>query len=61
MALPIPAQRHDRSALILYASETGTSEDAAQVLSGITTRLRFSTRVAAMSGAGIDLVGPFPP
>ena len=41
-------QRHDRSALILFGSETGNSEDAAERLSRITERLRFVTIIAPM-------------
>ncbi|KFY44862.1 hypothetical protein V494_01276 [Pseudogymnoascus sp. VKM F-4513 (FW-928)] len=53
--IPFPPTRHERSALILYASETGTSEDAAHLLGGIAQRLRFATRVAAMDGGGINV------
>ena len=41
-------QRHDRSALILYGSETGNSKDAADALGRIAERLRFVTRVSQM-------------
>ena len=54
--IPFPPTRHERSALILYASETGTSEDAAHLLGGIAQRLRFATRVAAMDGGGVNVV-----
>ncbi|OBT69267.1 hypothetical protein VE03_02025 [Pseudogymnoascus sp. 23342-1-I1] len=53
--IPFPPTHHDRSALILYASETGTSEDAAHLLGGIAQRLRFATRVAAMDGGGVNV------
>ncbi|KFX90261.1 hypothetical protein V490_06548, partial [Pseudogymnoascus sp. VKM F-3557] len=53
--IPFPPTRHERSALILFASETGTSEDAAHLLGGIAQRLRFATRVAAMDGGGINI------
>ncbi|KFY25686.1 hypothetical protein V493_04508 [Pseudogymnoascus sp. VKM F-4281 (FW-2241)] len=53
--IPFPPTRHERSALILYASEIGTSEDAAHLLGGITQRLRFATRVAAMDGGGVNV------
>ncbi|KFZ12214.1 hypothetical protein V502_07209 [Pseudogymnoascus sp. VKM F-4520 (FW-2644)] len=53
--IPFPPTRHERSALILYASETGTSEDAAHALGGIAQRLRFATRVAAMDGGGVNV------
>lgn len=44
----IEGQRHDRTALILYGSETGNSEDAAQELGRIAERLHFETRVREM-------------
>jgi sulfite reductase alpha subunit-like flavoprotein len=46
-------QRHDRSALILYGSETGNAQDAAEQLGRHAERLRFSTRVAAMDSVGL--------
>ena len=41
-------QRHDRSALILYGSETGNSQDAAEHLGRVAERLHFVTRVSEM-------------
>jgi len=41
-------QRHDRTALILYGSETGNSEDVAECLGRVAERLHFSTRVSEM-------------
>ncbi|TGO29521.1 hypothetical protein BPAE_0014g00720 [Botrytis paeoniae] len=41
-------QRHDRSALILYGTETGNSQDVAEELGRITERLHFMTRVCEM-------------
>jgi len=41
-------QRHDRNALILYGSETGNSQDAAEELGRIAERLHFVTRVTEM-------------
>jgi sulfite reductase alpha subunit-like flavoprotein len=41
-------QRHDRNALILYGSETGSSQDAAEELGRVTERLHFVTRVSEM-------------
>lgn len=41
-------QQNDRSALILYGSETGNSQDGAEQIGRITERLRFVTRVAEM-------------
>lgn len=44
----------NRSALILYGSETGNSEDAAESLGRIAERLRFVTHVVEMDA--VDLV-----
>lgn len=41
-------QGHDRSALILYGSETGNSEDVAEQLGRVAERLHFVTRVVEM-------------
>ena len=46
-------QRHDRSALIVYGSETGTSQDAAEDLGRIAERLHFATRVSEMDDVEI--------
>jgi sulfite reductase alpha subunit-like flavoprotein len=46
---------HDRSALILYGSETGNSQDGAEQLGRIVERLRFETIVVAMDL--VDIVG----
>lgn len=46
-------QRHDRSALILYGSETGNSQDAAEELGRVAERLHFVTRVSEMDLAEI--------
>ena len=48
-------QQHDRTALILYGSETGNSQEAAEQLGRITERLRFVTRVVEMND--VELVG----
>lgn len=40
-----------RTALILFASETGTSEDAAQSLGRLFERLRFDVEVKSMDAA----------
>lgn len=48
--------RHDRSALILFGSETGNSEDAAELLGRLAERLRFHARVASMDS--VDIVRP---
>lgn len=44
----IRGQRHDRTALILYGSETGNSEDLAEELGHVAERLFFKTRVSEM-------------
>ncbi len=41
-------QRHDRSALILYGSETGNALDVAEELGSITERLNFLTHVSKL-------------
>ncbi|KAF7877246.1 hypothetical protein EAF04_000930 [Stromatinia cepivora] len=46
-------QRHDRSALILYGSETGNSQDVAEELGRIIERLHFITRVCEMDEVDI--------
>lgn len=49
-------QRHDRTALILYGSETGNSQDVADELGRIAQRLHFVTRVSEMDE--IEIVCP---
>jgi sulfite reductase alpha subunit-like flavoprotein len=49
-------QRHDRTALILYGSETGNSQDAAEALGRAAERLHFATRVSEMDC--IEIVRP---
>ena len=56
MTADIQGQPHDRSALILYGSEMGNSQDAAEQLGRITERLRFMTRVVEMNV--VDIVRP---
>jgi sulfite reductase alpha subunit-like flavoprotein len=48
-------QRHDRNTLILYGSETGNSQDAAEELGRVTERLHFVTRVSEMDL--VEIVG----
>lgn len=48
MAEAIQGQRHERSALILYGSETGNSQDVAEELGRMAERLHFVTRVSEM-------------
>jgi hypothetical protein len=49
MTASIQGQPHDRTALILYGSETGNSQEAAEQLGRITGRLRFVTQVVEMN------------
>ncbi|KAI9812710.1 MAG: NAPDH-dependent diflavin reductase [Pycnora praestabilis] len=44
--MAINGLRHDRTALILYGSETGNAQDIAEELGRIAERLRFLTRVS---------------
>jgi hypothetical protein len=46
----------DRTALVLYGSETGNSQDAAEDLGRVVQRLHFVTRVREMDQ--VDLVCP---
>ncbi|KAL3420401.1 NADPH-dependent diflavin oxidoreductase 1 [Phlyctema vagabunda] len=48
MAIPGQQQPHERTALILYGSETGKSEDAAEDVARMARRLHFVTRVCEM-------------
>lgn len=45
--------KNDRTALILYGSETGNSQNVAEELESITERLRFSTRVVEMDAVKV--------
>jgi hypothetical protein len=47
---------HDRTALILYGSETGNSQDVAEELGRVAQRLHFQARVCEMDQ--VDLVRP---
>lgn len=53
MAGRISGQRHDRTALIAYGSETGNSQDAAEHLGRVFERLRFVTKVAELDDVDI--------
>jgi hypothetical protein len=57
MSEHINGQPHDRTALILYGSETGNSQEAAEQLGRITERFLFLTKVIEMDA--IDLVRLF--
>ncbi|KAH6677583.1 hypothetical protein B0J14DRAFT_615726 [Halenospora varia] len=56
MAEAIQGQRHERSALILYGSETGNSQDVAEELGRMAERLHFVTRVSEMDLVEITLL-----
>jgi sulfite reductase alpha subunit-like flavoprotein len=56
MAEGSKGQRHDRSALVLYGSETGNSQDVAEELGRVAERLHFVTRVSEMDL--VDIVCP---
>ncbi|KAI9795232.1 MAG: NAPDH-dependent diflavin reductase [Piccolia ochrophora] len=47
-------QQHDRTASILYGSETGTAQDAAEELGRITERLHFVTRIVELDACNIS-------
>jgi sulfite reductase alpha subunit-like flavoprotein len=49
-------QQHDRTALILYGSETGNSQDVADELGRMAERLHFMTRVSEMDA--VEIVCP---
>jgi sulfite reductase alpha subunit-like flavoprotein len=49
-------QRHDRTALILYGSESGNSQEVAEDLGRVTERLHFVTRVSEMDA--VEIVCP---
>lgn len=46
--MSVSGQRHDRTALILYGSETGNAQDVADELGRLTERLRFTTQVSPL-------------
>ncbi|RAL58837.1 hypothetical protein DID88_009147 [Monilinia fructigena] len=53
MSESLNGQRPDRSALILYGSETGNSQDVAEELGRVMEKLHFMTRVTEMDLADI--------
>ena len=53
MSEDINGQPHDRSALFLYGSETGNSQDVAEDLGRLAERLHFETRVCEMDAGEI--------
>ncbi len=42
------SELRDRSALVLYGSETGNASDYAEEIGGMTERLHFSTHVSSL-------------
>lgn len=56
MAHTQAGQRHDRTALVLYGSETGNSQDVAEDLGRLVQRLHFVTRVLEMDQVNIVCV-----
>jgi flavodoxin len=40
---------HERSALILYGTETGNAQEVAEELGALTERLRFATHVSELN------------
>jgi sulfite reductase alpha subunit-like flavoprotein len=53
MAETLGGQKHDRTALILYGSETGNSQDVAEELGRLARRLQFKTTVCEMDQVNI--------
>jgi hypothetical protein len=53
MSEDINGQPHDRSALFLYGSETGNSQDVAEELGRLAERLHFEARVCEMDAVEI--------
>jgi sulfite reductase alpha subunit-like flavoprotein len=51
-------QRRGRTALVLYASETGTSQDVAEELGRMAERLHFVTTVREMDAVEIVCLMP---
>ncbi|CAD6498980.1 BgTH12-04634 [Blumeria graminis f. sp. triticale] len=54
MAENINASNHGRTALVLYGSETGNSEDVASQLGDLMKRLRFVTRISEMDTVDLN-------
>lgn len=50
--MSVNGQRHDRTALILYGSETGNAQAVADELGRLTERLRFATQVSSLDDIG---------
>ena len=59
MTASINGRNHDRTALVLYGSETGTAQDVADELGRMLERLRFCAQVLAMKPRLILMDEPF--
>lgn len=46
-------RHHDRSALILYGSETGNAQDVADELARLTERLHLRTQISELNAVGL--------
>lgn len=53
MTQSLPGRLQDRTALVLYGSETGNAKDVAEELARILERLRFLTRVSELNAIGV--------
>ena len=53
--LMISSELNQRSALVLYGSETGNAQDVAEEIGRLTQRLRFDTTVLDLDS--IEIVG----
>lgn len=58
MSHEFEGQRHERTSLILYGSETGNGQDAAEQLGRNLERLRFATTVVEMDSVEIVCSNP---
>ena len=45
--------QQERTALVLYGSETGNAQDVAEEMGRIAQRLRFDTEVAELNAIGL--------
>ena len=54
LSMSTGGQRHDRTALVLYGSETGNAQDVAEELGRHIERLRFDTRVTNLDDVTLN-------
>ncbi|CZR65692.1 related to NADPH-ferrihemoprotein reductase and mammalian nitric-oxide synthases [Phialocephala subalpina] len=59
MTQDVNGQRHDRTALILFGSETGNGQDVAEELGRVAERLHFMTRVYEMDEVELNILPRF--